>query len=94
MRTDWPFLSPEEIGMSYTAFRHFLKGGHPHPATRAKLAGWFAARRAGRRGAPPAGDVESAILIVQRYIDAGSTEKTRQLRFAEIVGRLGKTSEP
>jgi hypothetical protein len=75
----------EEIGMSYTAFRHFLKGGDPHPATREKLAGWYAAHRTGTRKSLPKSDVQIAVRLIREYIAAGTTSRIREARLAEVV---------
>lgn len=75
----------EEIGMSYTAFRHFLKGGDPHPGTREKLSGWYAAHRSLARRGIPKNDVEMAMRLIRDYIAAGTTPKIRAKRLAEVV---------
>lgn len=77
-----------EIGMSRTAFRHFLKGGRPHPATREKLVAWFVRHRTGETGGPTGGDVDSAVLLLRDHLAAAPTPGTREKRLSDLVNRL------
>jgi hypothetical protein len=79
-----------EIGMSRTAFRHFLKGGRPHPTTREKLVAWFVRHRAGGAGGPSTGDIEAAILLLRDFLAASPTPVARQTRLSNLVDRLSE----
>lgn len=77
----------EEIGMSATAFRHFLEGGKPHPETRRKLVAWFG-RWAVRGTFTNGADVEAALDLLGTYLADSSTSDIRAKRRAYIDRRL------
>lgn len=77
-----------EIPMSLTAFRHFLKGGKPQPATLEKLIRWYAETKHGSADIIADEDVQAAIALLQLYIARASSEKDIAKRRATIVAVL------
>ena len=77
-----------EIGMSRTAFRHFLKGGKPHPSTREKLVMWYAVYRSGRAGELATADAQAAVSLLRRFLDGSTSRRIREARLADIIREL------
>lgn len=76
----------DEIPMSFSGLRSFLKGGTPQPATRAKLVAWYAHARGGRRISKR--DVEAALSLIQAHIAEPPTQQLRDRRRRQIMNRL------
>jgi hypothetical protein len=76
----------DEIPMSFSGLRSFLKGGTPQPATRAKLVAWYASRRGKRLSKA---DVDAAIDLLSEFISEAGAGPARARRLRQIVERLG-----
>jgi hypothetical protein len=81
-----------EIGMSETAFRHFLRGGRPHPETRARLVAWYVSR--GRPGGFEIRleDVKAAVELLRRYVAAAGTADLRRRRKNQVLEALNQAT--
>lgn len=77
----------DEVPMSFSGLRSFLKGGTPQPATRAKLVAWYAHSRGGKRISK--GDIEAALNLIQAYIAEAPTSQLRDRRRRQVMDRLG-----
>lgn len=73
----------DEIPMSFSGLRSFLKGGTPQPATRAKLVAWYAHSRGGKRVSKR--DVEAALSLIKAYIAEAPTPQLRDRRRRQIM---------
>lgn len=81
----------EEIGMSPSGLHILLKGSRPHAATRRKLLEWYSEVR--RRGASdrtgvPKDDVDAAVALLERYVNADARKSVQRRRVREIAERL------
>lgn len=76
----------DEIPMSFSGLRFFLRGGTPQPATRAKLVAWYAQSRRGKRVSKY--DVEAAVDLLLEYVSEPASEQARDRRRRKIVERF------
>lgn len=82
-----------EIGMSETAFRHFLQGGKPHPGTRQKLVSWFVRLTGGPAEQIKTEDIDVALDLLVRYLADSPGPDVRRKRRAYIDQRLADSEE-
>jgi hypothetical protein len=78
----------DEIPMSFSGLRSFLRGGTPQPATRAKLVSWCVQARTKRRSVLSETDVQTAIELLRAYLYQHPSKAIQARRRAEILGRL------
>lgn len=78
----------DEIPMSFSGLRSFLRGGTPQPATRAKLIAWYAQSRRAKQVSMR--DVHAATDLLLEYIGEASSEQAKARRRRAIIERLGK----
>jgi hypothetical protein len=81
-----------EIPMSYTAFRHFLKGSKPQPRTLNRLVRWYAEARTGKAGPKP-DDVDAAIALLINHIVRAGDARAISKRLKEVLQNLQPASE-
>jgi hypothetical protein len=79
----------EEIGISRGGLDSFLSGREPYRRTRARLMEWQVRRRAGARYGISDAEIDAAVAVLREYIEAAGTEKARERRRREVVGRVG-----
>jgi hypothetical protein len=87
----------DELGMSPSGLHVLLHGSKPRAGTRRKLLEWYAeirSRSAGRRAGVPAEDVDAAVAVLDRYLNADSRETVHRRRVREIAARLFDETEP
>lgn len=76
----------EEIGMSYTGFRAFLKGGKPHPETLGHLVAWHSRSRTEISRT----EVDAAVALLVEYVRSGASDRSRATRLKGIQENLQK----
>jgi len=76
-----------DIGMSYTAFRSFLRGAKPHQETRARLVVWYTRQRA-EHGRTSKEDVEAAITLLVQNVAEAPTATVARRRVAALLDAL------
>lgn len=76
----------DEVPMSFSGLRFFLRGGTPQPATRAKLVAWFSRSR--RTARVSAQDVDAALDLLAAYIAEGGSTQLRERRRRRVLSRL------
>jgi hypothetical protein len=79
-----------EIGMSPSGLHVLLGGSRPHPTTREKLLSWYLEERQRTQGDPEfsADDVDAAMRLLVRYVQADGRESARARRLHEVVRRI------
>jgi hypothetical protein len=77
----------DEIGMSFSGLRSFVRGATPHAATRAKLVSWYSGGRSS--GAAGKADVAAAISLLAGYVSSAATASVKRRRLEEIVRQIG-----
>lgn len=86
-----------EIGMSYTAYRSFVRGAKPHAETRAKLVAWYLRISSGHPQLTPKEDLEAAVSLLTRHVRGAATPKLARNRVLDLVnallGELGTDNE-
>lgn len=78
----------EEIPMSFSGLRSFLRGGYPQQATRGKLVAWYARYRRRGESKQSRDDVEAAITLLALYLREFPSVEVRDRRLRVIVDRL------
>lgn len=81
-----------EIGMSYTAYRSFVRGAKPQRETRARLLAWYTRLPGGSGGAKE--DVEAAIALLVQNVSEASTPALARRRVIAILDALLKELAP
>jgi hypothetical protein len=76
-----------EIGMSYTAFRSFMRGAKPQKETRARLLAWYTRQRGGRDETLKE-DVEAAITLLVQNVAEASTPTLARRRVLSLLDAL------
>jgi hypothetical protein len=84
----------EEIGVSKSGLESLLMGREPYSKTRVKLAAWYQRQRAGGETDVSPKDVDAAIAVIARYVQAGSTPAARERRERTVRERLREVDEP
>lgn len=79
----------EEIPMSFSGLRSFMKGGAPQPATREKLIGWYTQSGRKRHGDIAAQDVAAAVELLRQYVAQAVSETGQERRRQRLRGELG-----
>ena len=77
----------EEIGISRGGLESFLKGREPYTKTRLRLAAWYM-RQKHPGDSIRREEVDAAIALIERYIEAAGTKATRERRVREVTGRF------
>jgi hypothetical protein len=81
-----------EIGLSKSGLDHFLKGREPYAKTRVKLAAWLMRQAHPTAESIRAGDVDAAIALLDRYMNAVGSDGAREQRVREVADRLFRES--
>ncbi len=86
----------EEIGLSYTGLRGFLKGGKPQPKTRELLLGWYTHQRDGQSQQGlrlRTEDVDAAVALLSLYLRSEKRMTVRGRRFTELTERIASEAD-
>jgi hypothetical protein len=77
----------DEIGISRGGLESFLDGGRPYSRTRLALAAWQL-RQGHPNGTVTREEMDAAMAIFERFVEAGGTPAIRAKRVREVTERL------
>jgi hypothetical protein len=77
-----------DVGMSFSGLRSFIRGGAPHPATRRKLLAWYRDLRSQASRSAPREDFEAAVALIVRYVEAVEEPSRRRARLKALLRTL------
>jgi hypothetical protein len=78
----------DEIGVSKSGLDSFLRGREPYSKTRLKFTAWYMRQKHPDGGAISRAEIDAAMALIERYLDAVGTDSVREKRVREVADRL------